>query len=364
MVAADPREWSRATTLVVVFAVAVGGAFVVAASTSDAAFGAYNPAWDGTADLRATAAGDDVEPRIVRETATYDEFEPSETTAIVISPDRPYTEEEVQRLRAFVENGGRLVVADDFGNHSNDLLADLGADARLDGRLLRDEENHFRAPALPRATNVSNSSTVSGVDQLTLNYATVVQPNGATVLVASSPFGYLDENRNGTLDDDEVLEEYPVVTTEAVGNGTVIVVSDPSVFINSMQEQSDNRAFARRMMENSSTVALDYSHSEQLPPLRFALLELRETPWLQWLLGATLVFGVGLAANRPGAIRRIRRRIAGRLRRRPGPEADADPIDRDALVEYLADRHEDWDRERVERVVESTVREDDRENES
>jgi hypothetical protein len=178
------------------------------------------------------------------------------------------------------------------------------------------------------------------------------------VLVRSSPFGYVDENRNGELEDDEVLDEYPVVTAEEVGNGTVVVVGDPSVFINSMQEQPDNRAFARQLLANSSTVALDYSHSGGLPPLQLALLELRETPWLQWVLGATLVFGVGVGARRPGALSGLRRRLADVLGR--NPDADTGPVDQDALVTYLAERHEDWDRERIERVVESTVWEGNR----
>jgi len=148
------------------------------------------------------------------------------------------------------------------------------------------------------------------------------------------------------------------VTAERVGNGTVVVVSDPSVFINSMLDQPDNRAFAGRTTANSSTVLLDYSHTEDPPLLRVALLELRETAWLQALLGTLVVFGIALAAGRPGASDRLRRRLSGLVGRDVDPSDT--PVDREALVEHLAAEHEDWDRERVRRVVESTTRRSER----
>lgn len=63
---------------------------VVAASTSAAAFGAYNARWDGASQLRSTAAGTGAEATILRNASRYAALNASGTVALVLSPDRPY----------------------------------------------------------------------------------------------------------------------------------------------------------------------------------------------------------------------------------------------------------------------------------
>jgi len=83
--------------------------------------------------------------------------------------------------------------------HGNALLSDVGATARLDGALLRDERNYYRSPALPVAQPVEEHPYTSGATDLTLNYGTAVTPNDATTLVRTSEFAYLDTDRSGSL---------------------------------------------------------------------------------------------------------------------------------------------------------------------
>jgi hypothetical protein len=334
----------------------------VAASTSGAAFGAYNAEWDGASDLRAigTDAGADVE--IVRNVTAYRDHEANETVAVILSPDRDYTQEEREQLGTFVREGGTLLVAEDFGTRGNDLLAGVGASARFDGGLLRDEREYYRAPALPEATNVSEQPLTDGVGSLALNYGTPVQPGEATVLVSTSEFGYVDRNRNGELDDAETLGSYPVATVESVGEGRVIAVGDPSLLINAMVERPGNRAFATNVLGSRETVLLDYSHTADIPPLSLLLLVLREEPLLQVLVGALGIGTVALWVR--GDVARLRERGARavvRLRGRPtasrarNQKRADEPVDpglsEAELRDYLAERHPEWDDERVERVI-------------
>lgn len=342
-------DWEYPRVILASLVVVLLVALVVAASTSSAAFGVYNPAWDGASDLRAEANAVGVDSEIARNVSAYGSATPDQTVAVVLSPDRGYTDAEAQRLRRFVRQGGTLVVAEDFGDHSNDLLEAVGATARFDGRLLRDERRNFESPSMPVATNVSNHSLVANVSRLTLNHGTVVEPNNATVLVSSSGFGYLDGNRNGDLDDNETLGTYPVATVESVGGGRVVAVSDPSLAINAMLERKGNQAFVRALFAGEQTVLLDYSHAARLPPLALAVLVLRETSLLQLLLGGSLVAGVAVWVRRPDVVARGRAAIRDRM---GGERVHAHPRASDAsLVDYLADRHPDWDRERVQRVV-------------
>ncbi|MFD1570488.1 DUF4350 domain-containing protein [Halorubrum laminariae] len=265
-----PRVVLYALTIVLV------GTLIFAASTTTATFGAYNVDWDGTSEFR-TLAGDHTDSQVVLDVATYDTRDANDTVAIILAPEESYSENESQRIRRFVERGGTLVVADDFGQTGNALLRDIGATARFAGTPLRDERHYYQAPSLPIATSVTESPYTANVTQLTLNGATAVEPGSATTLATSSEFAYLDRNRTGNLSPTDDLGQYPVMTTEPVGAGEVVAVSDPSVFINTMLAQPDNRALAIALFETHDRTLLDYSKAGGQPPLAIVLLLFRSS---------------------------------------------------------------------------------------
>lgn len=267
----------------------LAGTLIFAASTTTAAFGAYNVQWDGTSEFR-TLADDHTESRVALDTGAYDTRDANDTAAIILSPAEPYSDNESQRIRRFVERGGTLVVADDFGTSANALLRDIGTTARFNGAPLRDEQYYYRAPSLPIATNVTESPYTRTVDQLTLNGATAVDPGSATTLATTSEFAYLDRNQTGNLSTDDELGHYPVIATESLGSGEVITVSDPSMFINTMLAQPDNRALAMTLFEMHDRTLLDYSKAGGQPPLAVVLLLFRSSLATQLI---TALVGVG-----------------------------------------------------------------------
>lgn len=332
--------------------------FGTAAATSSTAFGPYNPSWDGASDVRQAAETEsNVERHLIRDTAMYEELPANGTVAFVITPDEPYEGEDTARMQEFVAEGGTLVVLENFDETGNDLLADVGAEARTDGQLLRDERNHYRGPTMPVATNVENHTLTTGVDRLTLNYATAVEPGNATVLVATSEYAYLG-SEDDDLDEQDDLRSYPVATVENVSNGQVIVIGDPSVTINAMYDEPDNAAFVRGLYTDADHVVFDRSHSTEVPPLAAALLVIRDSPLFQLLLGT---LGIGLVAT----ISRVRVRsvlAAGRSRLSMRFQAtnSSDSRDNEQMqpglstaerTAYLRERHPDWDKERIQRVI-------------
>ena len=273
---------------------------VVAGATSTSAFGAFNAQWDGSSSVRSAAETVDADPTIALETTAYGEQEPNETVAFVIAPSETYTDAELARIRQFVRAGGTLVVAEDFEPQGDELLAGVGADARFDGRLVRDMRYHGPTTAMPRATNVSEQFSATGVESVMLNHGTVVDvPNesNATTLAATSEYSYLDVDDDGQPDDDEPFRSYPVVVTEDVGEGRVVSVSDPSVFINAMQERADNRAFTEQLVSGYDTVVLDYSHADSQPPIRSVLILLRGSPLTQVGVGLVGLLLAGVLAR-------------------------------------------------------------------
>lgn len=341
------RDYPRALLGVLTVVVLVG--LVVGASVSSVSFGLYNSRWDGASSLQEQAELVGTQAEITRDTDVYGRAEPNSTAAVILSPNEPYTEAEVKEIRRFVRRGGTLVVAEDFREHSNDLLEALGAKARLDGRILLDKQFNWRSPTLPVATNVSNHSLVANVSQLTLNHGTAVQPNGATILITSSQFGFLDTNGNGDIDASEQLGTYPVATVESIGQGRVLVVSDPSIAINAMLEREGDRAFVQSILARHERVLLDYSHAPGFPPLALAVLLLRQSTLLQLVVGIGGILAIAAWVQNPNWQRKIVNRIN---QSREGSQRPGSPLASEAaMIEYMADKHPAWDRERIERVV-------------
>ncbi|MFC7058821.1 DUF4350 domain-containing protein [Halovenus salina] len=330
-------------------------ALVVFATVSTTAFGLYNPTWEGTSDLREEISTER-ELDLLTDTAEYGSLVSDEAVAFIIAPDEEYDDEAAEQVRRFVERGGTAVVFENFETNGNALLSDLGAEARFDGRVLRDEEHYFRGPEMPVATTVENHTLTEGVDQLTLNLGTAIEPGNATVLVGTSEFAYLVEEPDTELDDEDELATYPVATVEPLGEGQVVAVGDPSITINAMVDESDNAVFLERLSQNSDRVVFDLSHQESVPPLTSAVLAVRETPLLQVLLGGVAI--VAVAGVSRGRFRRTRKRLAstavwGRLRRRAGLRTapSGQVMTAEQRVRYLRREHPDWDDDRIERVV-------------
>ncbi|MGQ4557346.1 DUF4350 domain-containing protein [Halobellus sp. GM3] len=342
--------WSRPSyprLLLGALVITVGLTVFVTASTSTAAFGAYNPAWDGTTEVRDTATAAGAEPTIVQNTTQYQQVPPENSVAVVFSPTTEYSEGEAARLRSFVEAGGTVLIADDYRAHSNPLLASLGAEARIDPVPLRDEQLSGPSPAFPRTQRVSNNTIGGNATSLMLNHGGTVQPNGATVLFVSSEFSYRDQNQDETLNEDEQLTQHPVVTVESVGAGTIIVASDASLFLNAMLERADNAMFLQALVEPHEHVLIDVSHSAGVPPLVAVQLLLQQSGGLAFLAGIISIIGVVLLPHLP----QVRRRI---IAWRDTPES---PIPRtpEDIAAGIRTQHPEWDADRVERVTDSLM---------
>jgi hypothetical protein len=268
------------------------------------------------------------------------------TTAIVLAPEERYSQTEVERIRGFAERGGIVVVAEDFGAGGDRLLTRLDVEIRFDGRLVADQRYHGPTTEMPRATNVSDSPYTTGVDEVMLNRGTVLtNTTNATVFVRTSEFSYLDADGNGAIDD-EPLRSYPVAAAESLGSGTVIAVSDPSVFINAMQERASNAMFLQALIDGGDRVLLDYSHAGSQPPLRAALIWLRRTPVALALVG---LLGTALVARvaRHGASLPFVGSADG--------DATRTPVDEQSLRAYLRLEHPDVDPARARKLIADVI---------
>lgn len=314
--------------LIVAVVLAVG----IASATAADPFNPYNHGWDGTSEFHEDAAMGTI-------TSSDDlaAVSPAETTVFLIAPEPAAVE--ADEYEAFVQDGGTLVVMDNFGEGGNEVLASLGAEARIHGWLLRDEDHVTEGPNMPIAPTVTDHALTGGAEQLSLNYASVVEPGDATVLARTSEVAYLVPEPAADPDDEATdPAAMAVVTEEEIGNGTVVTVSDPSVAINVMYGEPDNDRFLGGL---AGDVAYhDLRHGTSVPPLVAATGAVRASPLAQVLLGV-----VGVAAVTAGSVVRSRRRPAGEV------EETAPSPSTEELVAAVCEDHPEWDRQRVRRVM-------------
>lgn len=329
----------------------------VAVATSSASFGSYNPDWDGSRSLRLLAQSE-AETTLARSTAAYQERPANRTTAIILSPQTEYSPSDISNLESFLNEGGTIVIAGDFGEQANRLLSGIGVKSRIDGRLVRDEQVYFRSPALPVANNISQPLN-EHVSSLTLNHGTVIDPGqNASVLARTSGYSYLDVNGNGELDETETLSSHPVVVSESVGNGSVMVVSDPSIFINTMLDREGNTAFATYLVTQSDHILLDYSHSTSPPLAALIVLILQESWLLQVLLGGLLLLGIAVVTESDGIGAWIRD-----FRRDEDARKD-ETVSTDTVVKAVASQQPEWEADELREVTESIRAPDHQENDN
>jgi len=220
-------------------------------------FRTENPFWNGTKDISS------IIPALPLTSLSGLPSSPQGSTLILI-PYLDFTPAELEELNSFVTQGGTLVLADDYG-YGNQILEYLGLKARFSGRVLLDPLSCYKNKWFPRISHLTPSSVTINTESLILNHATcLVNVEKDDVLALSSSFSFLDLNDNQVWDEDEPTGPLPVISCHSLGSGQLILISDPSIFINSMETIESNYDFIQNIAAiTTSKLLIDQSH---LPP--------------------------------------------------------------------------------------------------
>jgi hypothetical protein len=202
-----------------------------------------------------------------------------ESSVLLLIPYSKPTEADVARLRAYLEGGGVLILADDYG-YGNTVLEGLGVSVRFSGAPLLDPLFNYRTLYFPLATTLEPSALTAEVSSLALNYASTLEGEGLNAMALSSPFSYLDLNNDGNRDNSEPGGPLPVAGQIMVGTGHLILLADPSIFINTMLTAEDNQQFVRNLMGSAGPdphLLVDQAHipSSRLDQGKAALVSIR-----------------------------------------------------------------------------------------
>jgi hypothetical protein len=170
-------------------------------------------------------------------------------------------------LKTFLGNGGTLVIMDDYG-YGNSILEYLNVDCRFSGAPLLDPLFCYKNQWFPKITDFAPSVN-KNIKEVVLNHATALINTGKVDLLAwSSSSSFLDQNGNELLNKGELQGPLPVAARQQIGKGSIILVSDPSILINSMLGQGDNARFLNNLIGkdvNTGQILLDTSHLVKKP---------------------------------------------------------------------------------------------------
>ena len=214
----------------------LAGAVVFAhTTTTTEEYSRYNVGWNGTSNLAAEE---------VRDLRGLDPA----STLLVLAPDRPFTAEEAGYLRAFLDAGGRVLIADEEGN-ANPLLADLGSTMRVRPGNLSSLDRGHTDPGLFIGYVVGNTTFFAGVETVLANRPAAVE--GGEPLIETSILTWDDGDGDGRISGSEIFAKTVICAHE----GNLTVLGDPSLFINAML--AENPEF----IQNTRAVLLDGTHS-------------------------------------------------------------------------------------------------------
>ena len=216
-------------------------------------FRVENPFWNGTGAINADY--------VVQPLKTLSDLPPSpQGTTLILIPYLKCTPAELEQLKRFVDDGGRLILADDYG-YGNQVLESLGLETRFSGEMLLDPMVNYKSKHFQRIVHLEPDPLAGNIENLSFNHATcLINVTTASTLASSSSFSFLDHNGNGIREDNEPTGPLPVITHHRLGSGQVILIADPSLFINSMESLEDNSHFIMNIADTTTILYIDQSH--------------------------------------------------------------------------------------------------------
>lgn len=273
------------------------------------------------------------------------------TGVFVLGPSVPANEDEAAKLWSVMNASGTVIVADDTGQ-ANALLRELPTTTRIDNATLIDVA-YQRQPLFPVLFTVTQHPLTEDVDSVVANVAGAVRADAnATRLVASSTSSWLDHDDNGTPSEGDERGPHTVMSIEPIGQGELVVLSDPSLVTNAMLGEADNAQLAANLADhvtrNEGQVYWDEGHRTYRP---FALV----TQALPAASAPTSAIVIGVLVGLPGLAWLGLRGLAWAYQRWlvPGPDTGT-------VIERTLQGREDWTEAEVRRVAEAIPTRPDR----
>lgn len=167
---------------------------------------------------------------------------------MIISPRENFTDSETASIESFLQRGGFVILADNFGS-GNSLLSKLDVPIRFSGQPLVDTLFFEKQPSFLKIVDVTHTELTRGINTLVLGSATPLDmshPSKISVLARSSPYSFLGSEQNSTT---SLQGPFPVLADIRVGDGFLIVLGSPASFANDLINVEDNNVLITDIIE-------------------------------------------------------------------------------------------------------------------
>ncbi|MEM3466868.1 MAG: DUF4350 domain-containing protein [Metallosphaera sp.] len=179
-------------------------------------------------------------------------LDPDSTILFIIGPEKNISDNYVSLVKAFLKNGGTVVLMDETGV-SNRLLESLNINIRIENHPMLDPVFYEGSWKLPKITSLK--SWLSSANEIVMNMPSTLEVGSNTTVIAySSPFSFLDLNGDGEYTLGEPVGPFPVAAEAAFSRGKIIVFADSSMFLNSMIEKGGNLKLLKNLVGDKMMV--------------------------------------------------------------------------------------------------------------
>jgi len=265
-------------------------------STTGEEFSRYNVGWTGTSDFFST---------LDRHTTT-DIASPSDlagyknATLVLIAPDHAFTPAEGTLYRDFVTRGNTLLLADDFGS-GNTLLQSMSSSIVIRQGTLSSVDRAYNNASIVVVYPAGDTRFFPAGSPIVLDTAATL--TGGVALLKTSAFSWVEEIPGNNTRSVKVLGTYTVMAQEKIGNGSVYVLSDPSIFINGMKDPGSpyaNHFFLGEIAHTPGQVLIDTfgSRVARVYGIGEFIQSVRSNNEYRFMIAALLMAGIVIAWKR------------------------------------------------------------------
>ncbi|MBU2565018.1 MAG: hypothetical protein KJ655_02015 [Candidatus Thermoplasmatota archaeon] len=277
--------------IVILLATIIFGLFYPSYNTQQ--LSAYSGKWNDTSYFRENMVESGYETSCIASTPLMlKNMDRSRTLFIAVGVEKEYSKEEINTIEEFVRSGGKAIVADDFG-YVNSLSERFGV-------LFYNKK--FWCPNFTSDPDIINMDAV--LSNLTYNLlmdaptGLMVLGNATVNVICKSTTGYVDINNNKSLDLLDIMgsNEHPIFLIVKIhfGAGVIVFISDPSIFINEIIGESDNKLFlnelVRSLLHDGGCIVFDESRHEN--PLTMSSIVFVTTEPFAVIIGAMSITGI------------------------------------------------------------------------
>lgn len=224
------------------------------------------------------------------------------TLFIAVGIEREYTITESRVIYEFIRAGGTAIIADDYGYANS--VSEFFFDVTFLGSRLWDQEYEKNPQFVKIDVDPERNGRFYFDGTILFNNPTALVSN-AGELASSTNLSWVDMNRDGVQNIEEVSRPYPVVVRKDVDEGSIVFISDPSPFINDMWNRLENSDFiialVQHLVDAGGNVIFDESRHIRDNPIdnsRMAVYEalviLTTDDQLRWLTAIVTILVLGL----------------------------------------------------------------------